>query len=232
MSETIDITKMPYPTRNMFEVKESSYPGLMTQKYQSPFYNQQTYCQRNAVKPFQRDQYDTDRTNLYDYRPTTEDDIQQDLETRDKAGGPQVIEPYRSRFLRNQGHEKYETPRSNNSLNPDLVRQNFTKLNENGSKQGFTQRTKSTFREHYPTYGFSDQPDIYSSSGYINNDLNEELKEPFKLFNKDYNIIDIGEFIVFIILCILLFILLHDYVYCKTIGCEDCCWIPKMLGCN
>ena len=208
-SNVVQIDKMPYPTPKMFQVNADSYqPIPNTNKYDSPYYDQSSYCQRSGVKPFQVEKVDTDKINLTN-RSITEDDISIDLHNRQQAGGPEV-EPYRARFIRSNGHSGYMPSRSEVHLNPDLQ--------------------KST-KEHYPTYGFSDQHDIYSSSGKLNETLNEELREPFIVFDKEYNFIDVIECIVFIVLFVILIFILHDYVYCAySKGCSDNDkWIPKLF---
>ena len=194
----IQLNQIPYPKPGMFEVKADSYqPIPNTGKYDSPYYDQSSYCQRSGVKPFQAEKVDTSKINLTN-RATTEDDITQDLYNRNHAGGPEV-EPYRARFLRANGHSSYSVPRSKVHLNPDLRRTESYSISDakNAAKNVVN---KLTTKEGYPTYGFSDQHDIYSSGGRLNETLNEELKEPFKMFDKEYNVIDVIELVVFIVL--------------------------------
>ena len=223
----VQIDKVPYPVPKMFEVKADSYqPIPISHKYDSPYYDQSSYCQRSGVKPFQIEKVDTDKINLTN-RSTGEDDITQDLHNRNKAGGPEV-EPYRARFLRANGHSGYAPSRSEVYLNPDLKRNEAYGIND--AKNYVSTLQKAIKKERYPTYGFSDQHDIYSSGGRINETLNEELREPFKMFDKEYNIIDIIEVIIFIVLFVILIFILHDYVYCGQIkkDCRECDkWIPR-----
>ena len=205
--EIIQINSYPYPTPGMFNVKEDHMKPQPEQKYTSPYYDQSSYCQRSGVKPFQVEKEDISKINLTN-RATTEDDITQDLAFRKAANAPEV-EPYRARFLRQNGHSSYVPSRAEVRLSDDLKHNNDLKR-----------------KEGYPTYGFSDQHDIYSSSGYVNETLNEELREPFTMFDKEYNIFDIIGVIIFIFLFVVLIFIIHDYIYLKN---PDEGWINKYI---